>query len=187
MCWTSSQGPRQWEERSFRLPQHPKAPLQLCAASRQHQNKPDIEIQSHSLVDVQSCTGLSLLTERHGEVGGGRGSERGGNEEHPWDGSLRPSISGETTRVSGHAQRAPSRASRALVRRLALFPSLVCPVWEAVLGSQAHPQTTRGQKEPGSLWGVAQAQVEGEAWTRETPLPGPAWASLRFRSFPEWN
>ena len=141
-CWTSSQGPRQWEERrSFRLPRHPEAPLQLCAASRQHQNKPDIEIQSHSLVDVQSCTGLSLLTERHGEGGGGRGSERGENEEHPWDGSLRPSSSGETTRVSGHAQRAPSRDSRALVRK---FPQSCVSCLGSCAGRPSAPSDHSG-------------------------------------------
>lgn len=75
--------------RSFWLPQHPKARPQLCAASCQHQNKPDPEIQSHSLPDVQSALDYpcGFATDRAAwRGGGGRGdqAEREVKMRNPW-------------------------------------------------------------------------------------------------------
>lgn len=79
--WLPPWAHKHWKKETmhFRLLQPPAAQQQLPAASCQCQNKPDIEIQSHSLQDVQSWAGLSLLFHhRQSGMGEREGGERQG-------------------------------------------------------------------------------------------------------------
>ena len=100
------------QEGKFLAPSASPAQPQLCSSSCQHQNKPDIEIQSHSLLDAQRCAGLSLLIRyRQSSMEGGRGREDESGREVKMRNTcgityFQISISRKPTWVSGHAQRA---------------------------------------------------------------------------------